>query len=127
MDILFLIGRIIFGGYFLNAGIHHFTDLSNMSGYAKAKGTPAPAVAVGGTGLILILGGASLLLGYQPVVGIVLLAIFLLGVSFQIHAFWKVADPQQKMGEMINFMKNLALLGALLMFLAIPRPWPFSL
>lgn len=43
------------------------------------------------------------------------------------HAVWKVADPQQRMGEQVNFSKNIALLGSLLMFLAIPRPWPMSL
>lgn len=32
----------------------------------------------------------------------------------------------QKMNEQINFMKNMALLGSTLMFLAIPRPWPLS-
>jgi hypothetical protein len=34
------------------------------------------------------------------------------------HAFWKVQDPTVKMGEMVNFMKNIALLGAVLIFLA---------
>lgn len=126
MNILFLIGRIIFGGYFLMAGVNHFIHLSNMSAYAKSKGTPAPSVAVGGTGVLVILGGLSMLLGYQPVVGIALLVIFLLGVSFQMHAYWKVTDPQQRMGEQINFMKNWALIGALLMCLMIARPWPFG-
>lgn len=127
MNILFLIGRIIFGGYFVMGGVNHFAHLSNLSAYAKSKGTPAASVAVGGTGLLLLLGGLSMVLGFYPIVGIVLLVVFLLGVSFQMHAYWKVSDPQQRMGEQINFMKNWALIGALLMFLLIASPWPFSL
>ena len=75
---------------------------------------------------MLLLGGLSILLGAYPIARVILLAAFLIPVSFMMHDFWKVQDPQMKMGEMINFMKNMALLGALLMFLAIPRPWPAS-
>jgi len=58
---------------------------------------------------------------------IVLLIIFLLGMSFQMHNFWKVADAQTKQIDVINFTKNMSLVGALLMFLLLPRPWPMSL
>lgn len=50
MEFAFLIGRIIFGAYCLMAGISHFKDLEMMSGYAKAKGTPVPRLAVAATG-----------------------------------------------------------------------------
>jgi hypothetical protein len=43
------------------------------------------------------------------------------------HNFWKLEDPQLRMADKINFMKNMALLGAILMLLAIPSPWPLSL
>jgi putative oxidoreductase len=127
VDIAFLIGRIIAGGFFIMNGFNHFKNLGMMTGYAKMKGTPAPAVAVGGSGVLLLLGGFSLLLGYQPIVGIGLLIVFLLGVSFNIHNFWSVPDPQMKMAEMVNFTKNMALMGLLLMLAAVPRPWPMSL
>lgn len=127
MDIAFLIGRIIFGGYWLMAAINHFKELNHMSEYAKAKGTPFPKLAVTGTGVLLLAGGLSMLLGVYPAVGIVLLIIFLLGVSVQMHSFWKVDDAQMKQIDMINFTKNMALIGALLMFLLLPRPWPLSL
>ncbi len=65
--------------------------------------------------------------GSLSVVGIILLIIFLLGVSFQIHSFWKPDDVQMKQIDMINFTKNMALVGALLMFLLLPHPWPMSL
>ena len=56
MNIAFLIGRIIFGGYWLMASFNHFKNLNYMSEYAKARGTPSPKLAVAGTGVILLVG-----------------------------------------------------------------------
>jgi len=109
------------------ASFNHFKNVNYMSEYAKAKGTPSPKLAVAGTGVILLAGGLSMLLGVYPVVGIILLIVFLLSVSFQIHSFWKVDDAQMTQIDMINFTKNMALVGALLMFLLLPHPWPMSL
>jgi uncharacterized membrane protein YphA (DoxX/SURF4 family) len=127
MTTAFLIGRIIFAGYWLMAGFNHFTHFEPMAGYAKAKGVPAHKLAVAGTGVMLVLGGLSMLLGVHPNAGIVLLIIFLLGASFPMHDFWNAKDPQAKQADLINFMKNMALVGALLMLLLLPRPWPMSL
>jgi uncharacterized membrane protein YphA (DoxX/SURF4 family) len=102
-------------------------QLKMMSDYTKMKGVPLPLVAVSLTGVILILGGLSILLGVYPLVGVVLLVVFLLPASVMMHNFWKVQDPQMKMGERTNFIKNMALLGAVLMLLAIPTPWPFRI
>jgi putative oxidoreductase len=126
-NIAFLIGRVIVGCFFLMNGFNHFAQLNMMAGYAKSKRIPAPTLAVGGSGVVLFLGGLSLLLGYHPTIGAALLVIFLLSVSFGIHNFWTVQDQQARIGEMTNFLKNMALLGLLLMTLAIPRPWPMSL
>ena len=65
--------------------------------------------------------------GVCPTVGIILLIVFMLGTTYRMHNFWAVSDPQMKQADMINFLKNMALMGALLMLLAIPQPWPFSL
>ncbi len=127
MESLFVIGRIILGCFFLYSGYNHFRQLEMMSNYSKMKGVPLPSVSVALTGSMLVLGGLSFILGVYPVVGVILLAAFLLPVSFMMHNFWKIADVQQKMGERTNFLKNMALLGAVLMTLAIPRPWLFSI
>jgi putative oxidoreductase len=127
IEILFLIGRIIVGGYFLMAAFNHFTKTGMMAGYAQGKGTPAPKAAVMGTGVLLLLGGLSFLLGYHPTIGTGLLILFLLGVTFKIHAFWLVSDPMARMNEQVNFGKNIAMIGFLLMTLMIYRPWPISL
>ena len=98
-----------------------------MTHYAKMKGVPFPAFAQGISGLMLLLGGLSLVFGFYPTVGIVLLVAFLVPVSLMMHNFWKLEDAQARMADRINFMKNMALAGALLMLLAIPSPWPLRL
>ena len=127
MNIAFLIGRIIFSGFWLMSASDHFTKLDDISQYTKAKGVPFPKLAVAGTGVLLLLGGASVLLGAYPAVGIILLIVFMLGSTFPMHNFWTANDPQMKQAHMIHFLKNMAIVGALLMLLAIPQPWPFSL
>lgn len=127
MQILFLIGRIILGLYWLQAAYNHFKNTNAMAGYAKMKNVGAAKTAVIGTGILALVGGLSILLGLWPTIGIWALVIFLLGVTFKMHAYWSVQDPQQKMGERVNFMKNIALLAALLMMLAIAQPWVYSI
>jgi len=58
-SIAFLIGRVIVGCFCLMNGFNHFAQLNMMTGYAKSKGVPAPALAVGGSGVLLFLGGLS--------------------------------------------------------------------
>jgi len=127
MDTLLLVGRIIFGGFFFYSGINHFAKFGMMSQYAKTKGVPFPAIAQGLTGLMLLLGGLSIAFGIYPFVGLVLLVAFLVPVSLKMHNFWKLEDPQVRMADKVNFTKNMALLGAVLMLLAVPSPWPLSL
>jgi uncharacterized membrane protein YphA (DoxX/SURF4 family) len=112
------LGRILFGGYFIYGGFNHFKILDMMSGYAQSKGVPMPKLLVAFSGLLLFVGGLSVLFDVLPSVGLVALVLFLIPVTLSMHAFWKVQDPTAKMGEMVNFMKNIALLGAVLILLA---------
>lgn len=125
-DIAFLIGRIIVGLYFIFSGFNHFKDLGVMTGYAKSKGVPAPAFMVVITGIMLLLGGLSIGFGVYPYIGVLLLGVFLLITTFAMHDFWNTPSDQ-KQSEKINFLKNWALIGSLLMFLAIQTPWVLSL
>lgn len=127
MEIAFLIGRIILGVYYLFNASNHFMQLEMMSGYAGSKGVPVPKLAVIVSGLLLVVGGLSILLGFQPLIGVIALVIFFLPVTFMMHNFWAVEEEQMKTAETVNFTKNLALMGSALMFLVIPTPWPFSL
>ncbi len=127
MKLVFLLGRVLYGGYFLYSGVNHFLNHGMLTGYAGAKGVPQPHVAVSGSGAMLVAGGASVVLGLQPKIGSALIATFLLAVSPQMHNFWGVEDPNQRMVDMINFTKNMALVGAALALMATPEPWPLSL
>lgn len=126
MDILFLIGRIIFGGYFLMGAWSHIIKIDNLTGYAASKGVPSPKAMVFLSGVFLLLGGLGIVFGIAPEAALALLIIFLVPVSFKMHAFWKETDPTARMNERVAFMKNLALIGALLMLYAIPVPWAFN-
>jgi uncharacterized membrane protein YphA (DoxX/SURF4 family) len=123
---LFLMGRLIFGGFFLYSGVHHFLDTATLAQYAGAKGVPMPEAAVLLTGALLIVGALSILLGILPRLGLACIILFLVGVTPIMHAFWSVPDPQIRQMDMANFTKNLALMGGALMMLVIPTPWAYS-
>jgi uncharacterized membrane protein YphA (DoxX/SURF4 family) len=127
MAIAFLIGRIVLGAYYLYNGYNHLKNIDFLAGYTASKGVPAPKLAVVGTGLMMLGGGLSILLGLQPYLGALLLIVFLLPTAFLMHNYWTVSDPQARMGEQINFLKDLALAASTMMFLAIPAPWALSL
>lgn len=122
-----LIGRLMLGGFFIYNGINHLKNSKGMAPYAAAKGVPKPELAVPATGVMMLLGGTLLALGIKPKIGALLVAGFLAGVSPVMHNFWSVEDPNQKMNEMINFTKNLALLGASLALTGYEQPMPASI
>ena len=93
---------------------------------AASKGVPAPGVAVAVAGLLILFGGISIVLGWQPELGITAIVVFLVAVSFPMHNFWAETGAA-RMNDFINFTKNAALVGASLMFAAVPRPWVLSL
>ncbi len=125
MDVLFLVGRIFYSLIFLMSGFGHFAQLEPMAQYAQSKGVPAPKLATAGSGVLLLLGGLSVLLGFYPTIGLLLLIVFLVPTTLLMHNFWAVDDPMQRQMEMVNFLKNMALLGAALMLLTVER-WPYS-
>ena len=127
MKFPFMLGRILFGGFFLYNGINHFKELKGMSQYVGSKNVPNPDIAVAISGAALLLGGSSLLLGVKPKLGAAAVAGFLATVSPIMHDFWSHEDPQRRQSEMINFTKNMALIGAALSLMAVEEPWPASL
>ncbi len=122
----FLLGRLIFGGFFLYSGIHHFVDRKTLARYAASKKVPVPDIAVVASGAMMIMGGASILSGVKPKLGTLAIMGFLAGVSPMIHDFWSHEDPNQREAEMVNFTKNLALLGGALALMGVEEPWPAS-
>jgi putative oxidoreductase len=122
----FLVGRILVGCYYLQSAFHHFSGVGRLSRAAAAHGVPAPELAVIVGGVLLLVAGLSFLLGLFPRVGVAALVLFLVPVTLIMHAFWADHDPVQLQSNLVNFTKNIGLLGSSLMFLAVPRPWPYS-
>jgi putative oxidoreductase len=125
MNIPFLLGRVIVGAFYMYNGINHFIKLGQMTDYARFKGVPMPQVVVIGAGVLLLIGGVTIILGRFPEIGVSALILFFIPVSVMMHNFWAVAKEMKAM-EQVNFLKNMALLGSALMFLAIKKPWPLS-
>jgi len=127
MEYLFLIGRILYALVFLMSGINHLRNSGAMAGYAASKGVPAPRLAILGTGVLMLLGGLSIALGVRPTWGIVLITVFLIPTTVMMHNFWVDTDPMARLNNLINFQKNVAMVGAAWMMLMIPQPWVLSL
>ncbi len=126
-DYLFVLGRILYGGFFVLGGLNHFQHLGMMSGFVGSKGVPAPKPSVIVSGLLIIVGGLSVILGYHVRIGLLCLVVFLVPVTLLMHNYWVETDMMQRINQRVNFQKNVALLGAALMMLMTPRPWTISL
>jgi uncharacterized membrane protein YphA (DoxX/SURF4 family) len=126
MEFVFLLGRVLFGGFFLLNGFNHFAQKKALAGYAHSKHIPSPELAVTLSGAVLFVSGLSIVLGIFVQTALLGLIGFLFITSFTMHNFWKDTDPTAKMGNYINFMKNIALIGACLMMFFI-QDWPLSL
>ena len=115
MEWLVLIGRILYSMIFILFGLNHFMKLDAMAQYAASAGVPVPTLATIVTGLMLVLGGLSVLLGYKAKIGSLLLVIFLVPTAFIMHKFWGLNDAMMASNQMAHFMKNMALAGGALL------------
>jgi uncharacterized membrane protein YphA (DoxX/SURF4 family) len=127
VDYVFLLGRILFGGFFILGGINHFQHLGMMSGFAASKGVPAAKAAIVFSGLLIVFGGLCVVVGWCTQLGLACIILFMLPVTFWMHGYWSETDPMQRMSQRVHFQKNVALLGAALMLLLLPLPWPLSI
>ena len=121
MDFVLLVGRILFVALFLASSMGHLTQSKAMGAYAGSKGVPSPVLATQLSGVLILLGGISVLFGLWGDLGSLFLVVFLLPTALLMHAFWKETEPMAKQMEMVQFNKDAALAGgALVLF------WAFS-
>ena len=127
----FLAGRALFAWFFLTAGYGHLTNINGMAQYAAMNKVPAPKLAVAGTGVILLAGGLSILLGFYVPIGSLLLVVFLVPTAFMMHKFWGLSDAMAAAGQRAHFWKNITLAGAALLIFYFatlhPEAWVYSL
>jgi putative oxidoreductase len=116
MDVVFLIGRVLFALLFVSSGLMaHLGEGGKMGRqYARSLGAPNPDLLVPLSGVVIIAGGLMIALGIWADLGALLIIGFLAGITPIMHAFWKVEDAQEQQVQSAMFFKNVALIGAAL-------------
>jgi putative oxidoreductase len=110
------IGRVLFALLFVTSALT--THLSQGGvGYAASQGVPLANLLGPLSGLLALAGGLSIMLGYKTRWGAAMLIAFLVPVTFMMHRFWGVSDPQTAMMQQVMFMKNLSILGGAFLLL----------
>ena len=117
MNAVMLVGRILFAFMFVMSGFNHLAKAEAMAGYAAYKKVPAPKLANLLSGVIMLLGGLSIILGVYADLGAVVLAVLLVAMAVKMHDFWN-AQGEAKQPEMIGFLKNIAMAGGALFLFA---------
>jgi uncharacterized membrane protein YphA (DoxX/SURF4 family) len=121
-----LLARILFGGVLAFSGLNHFLNTAEMTEYAAAKGVPAAGLGVVTSGTMFVLGGLGIALGAYPVLSAGALATTFLVVTPAMHDFWAVPEEETET-ELTQFLKNTALFGGSLAFLALGgQAWGFA-
>jgi len=116
-DALSLIGRIFLAVIFLLSGFGKIGGFEGLIGQIASKGFPVPAAFAAATIAIELGAGLMLVFGWKARWAAFLLAVFTAIVTVFFHNFWAMPEAQ-KMMQQIQFMKNLALIGGLLLVIA---------
>jgi len=112
-----VIARVLLALMFVLAGIGKLTGLEGTAGYIASKGLPAPMVLALATGVVELVAGVLLIVGWQARWAALALALFTVVASVIFHNYWALPAEQQMMQQLM-FMKNLAVTGGLLFVFA---------
>lgn len=107
------LGRALVAAIFVFGAPGHFTPA--YAQYAAQAGVPMPQILVPLSGILMLAGGLSVLLGYRAKLGAWLLVLFLVPVTLTMHKFWAESDPMMAQMQIAMFMKNVSILGAALL------------
>lgn len=118
MDIVVLVSRILFAAIFIASGIGHLTATQAMTGYAQYKKVPFAKASVIISGLLMIVGALSIILGVYGDLGALLLLVSVLPIPVLMHAYWK-EEGEARMTEQVQFNKTVSLIGGSLAFFAL--------
>ena len=122
-----LLGRILFASFCILFGLMHIFG-SGVSGYMQSKEVPGSRVVAPAMGIMILVGGVFILLGWHRFIGAGLVFLALFPAAWALHPFWKESDPRQRLVEMALFFQALALAGAALFFAYHSGlPWPVAL
>ena len=114
--IITVVGRVMLSLIFLmSAAGNKIPNFTEVAGYMSSEGVPAARLMLVGAIAFLIVGSFSVIVGYKARIGASLLLFFLILATYFFHDFWTMEDATAQQEQMIQFMKNLALMGAMLL------------
>ncbi len=113
-----LAGRTLLALIFLLSGIGKIGAFAGTAGYMASKGLPMVEVLLALTIVIEIGGALMIIAGYQARLGAAALFLWMIPVTFIFHNYWAMPADQQ-MIQQIMFMKNLAIMGGMLLVMAL--------
>jgi len=113
-----LLARIMIATIFLMSAVgNKIPQFDSVAQYMAAEGVPQPQVALVGAIIFLIVGSLSVIAGFKIRIGAALLLVFLVLATYFFHDFWTFEGQEQQM-QMIQFMKNLSLMGTMVFLMA---------
>ncbi len=112
MKFVLLLGRILFSLIFIIKGMDHFTAEAVQQ--AASMKVPMPSIAVPLAGVVALLGGLSIMLGYKARLGAWLLILFLISSALTMHRYWEFKDMNHALMHHYCFWKNLSMTGSAL-------------
>ncbi|GAC1370557.1 MAG: hypothetical protein NVS2B12_05370 [Ktedonobacteraceae bacterium] len=112
------LGRLLLGSIFIFGGANTFANPGGRVTKVEAAGIPQPRQATILNGAIMVIGGTALAAGLLPKVAAALLAGSLIPTTYVGHAFWQEEQPGNRANQQTQFLKNLSMLGGLLLVLA---------
>lgn len=118
-DVINLIGRTLLASVFLlTALVSKIPDFHHVAEQMAQEGVPFPKVMLVGAIIFLLAGSLSLIAGFKARAGALLLLIFTISGTYYFHHFWTFAEPELMQEHLKAFMKNLSIIGGLLMIVA---------
>lgn len=116
---LAILGRLCLVATFaLSALANKIPNFSHVVQEMTSAGIPFPTVALAGSIGFLLVGSVSVAIGYRARFGALLLFLFLVPATYYFHAPWRAATPDEATQQMIHFLKNVGLMGAMLLITA---------
>lgn len=115
--VLDLIGRILLAILFLTSGVAKIMDYQGVGQYMASAKMPMIEILLPIAIAIEIGAALGLILGFQTRLAALALIVYTLVASYFFHNFWAFTGPEAQM-QMIQFSKNLALVGGLLVVTA---------
>ncbi|MDB5769172.1 MAG: doxX [Collimonas fungivorans] len=115
---LYRIGRVLLASLFVISGLLKITAFSGVVGYMSSLGIPFATFAVLITILVEVGGGLAIMTGWNARPAALVVALFTVGATLSAHRFWQ-ADPASMQNQLNHFLKNISIIGALLMLAAV--------